>query len=129
MPQISRRAVMAAPVLLAVPAAIPEAQAHAILRRSEPAAGATVPPGPLRIRIFFNSRIDHERSQILVAPARRGGGGTADEVRVELEPGMPVTEMAGTTQPLTPGAWRFRWQVLALDGHITRGDVFFTVAG
>jgi methionine-rich copper-binding protein CopC len=126
MPQIARRAMMASPLLLVLPRA---AEAHAILRRSEPAAGATVPPGPLRIHILFNSRIDHERSQILIAPARRGGGGTADEVRVELEPNLPATEMAGTTQPLAPGNWRFRWQVLALDGHITRGDVLFTVAG
>jgi methionine-rich copper-binding protein CopC len=25
------------------------------------------------------------------------------------------------------GAWRVRWQVLAVDGHITRGDIPFTL--
>jgi hypothetical protein len=29
----------------------------------------------------------------------------------------------------TPGAYVVRWQVLAIDGHITRGDVPFTVTG
>jgi len=29
---------------------------------------------------------------------------------------------------LAPGAYRLRWQVLAIDGHITRGDIPFTVA-
>jgi len=29
--------------------------------------------------------------------------------------------------PWAPGAWRLRWQVLALDGHITRGDVPFAI--
>jgi hypothetical protein len=30
---------------------------------------------------------------------------------------------------LTPGAYRIRWQVLAPDGHITRGEISFTVTG
>jgi hypothetical protein len=30
---------------------------------------------------------------------------------------------------LKPGAYRIRWQVLAPDGHITRGEVPFTVTG
>jgi methionine-rich copper-binding protein CopC len=29
---------------------------------------------------------------------------------------------------IQPGSYRLRWQVLALDGHITRGDIPFTVA-
>ncbi|MFI4981818.1 MAG: copper resistance protein CopC, partial [Nevskiales bacterium] len=29
----------------------------------------------------------------------------------------------------TPGAYVVRWQVLSVDGHITRGDVPFTVTG
>jgi hypothetical protein len=32
-----------------------------------------------------------------------------------------------TTATLTPGPYVLRWQVLAIDGHITRGDVTFTV--
>ena len=30
---------------------------------------------------------------------------------------------------LKPGAYRIRWQVLAPDGHITRGEIPFTVTG
>jgi methionine-rich copper-binding protein CopC len=29
---------------------------------------------------------------------------------------------------LGSGAYRLRWQVLAVEGHITRGDIPFTVA-
>lgn len=122
---IPRRCLLAAPLLLLMS---PAAQAHAIIRRSEPAAGARVPAGPVRLRLLFNSRLDHERSALLIAPARLGGGGTADEIRVPLAPDSPPAELIGTTQPLTPGQWRIRWQVLALDGHITRGDIPFTVA-
>ncbi len=103
------------------------AGAHAIIRASEPAAGARVPPGPVRLRLVFNSRLDHDRSQLAIAPIRLGGGGSADEVRVGLAPDSPAAELIGTTQPLAPGNWRIRWQVLALDGHITRGDIPFTV--
>lgn len=114
----------ALPLLLLLSA---PAQAHALIRVSEPAAGARVAPGPVRLRLVFNSRLDHARSQLAIAPARLGGGGTADEVRVALDPEAPPAELIGTTRPLTPGAWRIRWQVLALDGHITRGDIPFTV--
>ena len=32
-----------------------------------------------------------------------------------------------TAAELQPGEYTVRWQVLAVDGHITRGDVPFTV--
>lgn len=118
-----RRALLAAPLLAKA------AQAHAIIRHSSPAAGGRVPAGQVRLHLVFNSRIDHDRSQLSVAPVRLGGGGTADEVTVAIAPTSPSAELLGVTQPLTPGAWRIRWQVLALDGHITRGDIAFTVTG
>jgi len=127
LPHISampRRCLLATPMFLLAPAA----HAHAIIRHAEPAAGALVSPGPVRLRLVFNSRLDHGRSALFVAPVRLGGGGTADEVRVDLAADCPAAELIGTTQPLAPGAWRIRWQVLALDGHITRGDIPFTVA-
>ena len=119
-----RRCLLAAPMSLLAPGA----QAHAIIRLSEPVAGARVSPGPVRLRLVFNSRLDHARSALFVAPVRLGGGGTADEVRVDLAADCPRAELIGTTQALAAGAWRIRWQVLALDGHITRGDIPFTVA-
>jgi methionine-rich copper-binding protein CopC len=36
-------------------------------------------------------------------------------------------DMLASRVDLTPGAYVLRWQVLAIDGHITRGDVPFTV--
>jgi methionine-rich copper-binding protein CopC len=39
-------------------------------------------------------------------------------------------DVIDTTAELnTSGAYVVRWQVLAVDGHITRGDVPFTVTG
>lgn len=95
------------------------AAAHAILLDSEPAARATVPPGPTGIRLRFNSRIDHVRSRL----ALRSGG--EDRV-LTLNPASPADVMAAISD-LPPGDCVLRWQVLAVDGHITRGEVPLTV--
>ncbi len=95
------------------------AAAHAILIESEPPARATVPPGPTGIRLRFNSRIDHARSRLALR------AGTAERV-LPLDPGSPADVLAASSD-LAPGAYVLRWQVLAVDGHITRGDVPLTV--
>ena len=95
------------------------AAAHAILLDSEPAARATVPPGPTEIRLRFNSRIDHVRSRLALR------NGQAERV-LTLDPASPADVMAATSD-LAPGNCVLRWQVLAVDGHITRGEVPLTV--
>ncbi len=111
-------------LLLAIPAAAGwmspgRAAAHAILLDSEPAARATVPPGPTGIRLRFNSRIDHARSRLAL---RRDG----EERVLALDPASPADVMAASSA-LSPGDCVLRWQVLAVDGHITRGEVPLTV--
>jgi len=39
----------------------------------------------------------------------------------------PPDELDAAAKLLSTGAWRLRWQVLSVDGHITRGDIPFTV--
>ena len=53
-------------------------------------------------------RTDHSRDTLAIVP-----DGPPDILAAHLD--------------LTPGAYVVRWQVLAVDGHITRGDVPFTV--
>ena len=100
-----------------------QAAAHAVVVASDPAAGASLAAAPQRVTVRFNSRIDHGRSRlVLVGP---------EAVQVPLDPapeGEPtVLEAPIGTATLAPGAWRLRWQVLAVDGHITRGDIPFTL--
>ena len=98
------------------------AQAHAVVVASEPAAGAVLAVPPARIAVRFNSRIDHARSRLTLV-----GPDSAARV-LEADPGTgPVAIEAAVPHPMAPGAWRLRWQVLALDGHITRGDIPFTL--
>jgi len=97
------------------------AWAHAIIVSSSPAAAATVAGDAVSIRLRFNSRIDHARSKLtLFAPdgAPRALTAASDS---------PADELNTDAKLLSTGAWRLRWQVLSVDGHITRGDIPFTV--
>ena len=119
MPLSSRRAILTCLTLAVLtPRA---ANAHAILEASEPKPGGSVPAGPLALKLRFNSRIDRARSRLsLTRPDR-----TKSTVPIDQDGAPDVLTAAVIVQP---GAHVLRWQVLAVDGHITRGDVAFTVA-
>jgi methionine-rich copper-binding protein CopC len=96
------------------------AQAHAILEESTPPAGASVKAGPVELRLRYNSRIDQARSRLtLIRPDR------SHDI-VPIAPGTPPNIISAHLA-LTQGDYIVRWQVLAVDGHITRGDVPITV--
>jgi methionine-rich copper-binding protein CopC len=107
-------------------------EAHAILEDSEPKAGATIPPGPVALKLRFNSRIDRARSGLTLIRSDKADNGdsAAKQTRTALtvNPDGPP-DILTATFTLTPGAYVVRWQVLAIDGHITRGDVPLTVLG
>ena len=96
--------------------------AHAILEESSPSAGATVKSGDLTLQFRYNSRIDRTRSRLtLIRPDHShdtlaiAPDGAPDIIRAHLV--------------LQPGSYVIRWQVLAIDGHVTRGDVPITAVG
>ena len=108
-------------VLLAV--AAEGAIAHALVTASRPAAGATVRAGTLAVELRFNSRIDAQRSRAtLVAP-------DGAETPLSLAPGDSGAVLSGHADVRRAGAWAIRWQVLSLDGHVTRGEIPFRVEG
>ena len=97
--------------------------AHAILVDSKPASGANVAAGTVDMTFRYNSRIDRERSRLtLIGPDH-------SEVILPLTPVGEPNVLEADPIVTTPGAYVVRWQVLAVDGHITRGDVPFTVKG
>jgi methionine-rich copper-binding protein CopC len=113
-------------ILLSVPAATVAltpgiARAHAIVVAAQPAMNSVVLPGELEIRLDFNSRIDQKRSRLSL---QRPDG---TEVAVALAAGGLPGVLAGRAQVVGEGRWKLRWQVLSLDGHITRGEVSFSV--
>jgi methionine-rich copper-binding protein CopC len=96
------------------------ASAHAVLMASEPAAGSRVAAGQVSVRLRYNSRIDSYRSRISVT--RPDGSASV----LPIAPTSAEGELE-TVIRLVPGDYVLHWQVLAVDGHITRGDVPFTV--
>jgi len=103
---------------LALPGALRSANAHAILLESAPASGQAVPAGHRVVILRFNSRIDAARSRITLQQ------GDALEV-LKIVPGETADKLV-VEVTLQPGAQVLRWQVLAVDGHITRGEIRFT---
>jgi hypothetical protein len=98
------------------------AMAHAILEQSQPANGATIPAGATSFTLTFNSRIDQGRSLLtLTAP---------DQSKQMLAIGdATAPNLLTTSATLVPGRYVLHWQVLSVDGHITRGQFSFSVSG
>jgi hypothetical protein len=96
-------------------------EGHAILKSSSPAANATVTGPDVPIILKFNVRIDAGRSKVqLLHP-------DSTQTEVVLEKQESPDTLKSKVKGLVPGAYTIRWQVLAPDGHITRGEVPFTV--
>ena len=121
LPWLSRRLIVTA--LLGGLLAPAGAMAHAILEQSQPAAGGSVPAGKVSLSFSYNSRIDRARSRLtLTRPDNT-------QTVLRINPSGPPNVINSGAELTTPGAYMVRWQVLAIDGHITRGDVPFNVTG
>jgi len=111
-------------LLLAVTASLlgpSSSLAHAVLLESTPALKGSVAGPDAQLKLRFNVRIDAARSRLtLVDP---DGSSQTLEISGQDPPNTISTQAKG----LHPGAYRLRWQVLASDGHITRGEIPFTV--
>ena len=72
------------------------------------------------VALHFNSRVDGKRSQLTLISAN----GTK---RIPLEEQSEPDRLQAKAGPLAKGSYRLIWQVLAADGHLTRGQIPFTV--
>jgi copper resistance protein C len=97
------------------------AWAHAVLVSSQPAVNSTVSGPEVAVLLKYNSRVDMEHSTLtLLDPDGKVQKVTIDSAAA---PGSLSAKLTG----LVKGAYVLRWQVLATDGHITRGKVPFRV--
>jgi len=97
------------------------ALAHAVLVSSTPQKNAAVSGPDITINLKYNSRVDGARSTLsLLKP-----DGTVERIGTPAQPAPDV--LSATGHGLAKGAYVLRWQVLATDGHITRGEVPFQV--
>ena len=98
-------------------------EGHAVLKETHPAANSKVAGPDVPIVLKYNVRVDGKLSKIqLLNPDNSTTG-------LKLEEQEAPDTLNAKATGLKPGAYKIRWQVLAPDGHITRGEVPFTVTG
>jgi len=113
---LRRRAVLLGPVLLGFTAR--PAGAHAVLVSSQPPANALIPAGPTKFLLRFNTRVDQARSRLILL------GTDGLQTTLSIYPAGEQDELS-STGIVAPGGQALRWQVLAADGHISRGEIPF----
>jgi methionine-rich copper-binding protein CopC len=100
----------------------PRAYAHAVLVHSTPADGAVLHTGNITFTLDYNSRIDERRSVLHLSGSGNQG------IALSTEPPVGPAQLKAAVHGLKNGVYHLAWQVLAEDGHITRGAITFTVA-
>ncbi len=99
-----------------------QVQAHAIIQSATPAAGSKVAGPDVDVALRFNSRLDLRRSRLsLTLP-----DGSRKPLSAANNPAEPA-QLGVRLQGLASGGYVLHWQVLAVDGHMTRGNIPFTV--
>ena len=98
--------------------------AHAHLKTSLPAAGATVATGASEARLQFNEAVEPALSKISVEV--KGGKPVAAQPPVS-DPADKATLIVKFSQPLPAGSYEVNWQVVSADTHKVKGSFSFQV--
>jgi methionine-rich copper-binding protein CopC len=111
-------------LLAILPAVMPRAAAaHAFPDHSEPRVGSTVEGSPVQVRIWFDGELESAFTTIVVQDESgrqvdKGNGGVDRSDPTLLEVELPQ---------LLSGTYHVFWDVLARDGHRTKGDFTFII--
>lgn len=112
---------IAASGLLLLVGAGGEALAHAKLVSSSPAANQTVTP-PTSLTLKFSESIEVRFAQVTLSDA----SGTAVKTgAVTQDPGDRAILIVPLAAPLAGGQYTVSWQIVAADGHKTKGTYHF----
>jgi methionine-rich copper-binding protein CopC len=95
--------------------------AHAILMDSTPKQNSTVKGPDVDITLRYNVRIDGGRSRVELDAA----DGTKSDLKLDKQAKPDILQCKASG--LKPGAYKLIWNVLASDGHMSKGTVPFTV--
>jgi methionine-rich copper-binding protein CopC len=97
--------------------------AHAVLVEATPASDSTIAGPDIDVKLRFNLRIDRARSRLTLM------GPNGQPIALKIADGDTPDRLAARATGLVSGSYRLHWQVLAVDGHITRGELPFRVSG
>jgi copper transport protein len=103
----------------------PAAGAHALLRDSDPASGASLDRAPRAVVITFSEPPDRRLSSVRVLDQ---SGRSVEAGPAEPVPGRPLQLRAPLRDRLPGGVYSVVWRVLSrTDGHVTTGSFSFGV--
>ncbi len=121
----SRLSLALSALLLVLAIFPPVASAHAQVKSSDPANGATVSPGITKLTIIFTEDVSPEQS---IARLSGPNGAMTSGVSSAVDRG-DRTKMTITTPALQPGKYTISWAAVTENdnGH-TNGKLTFTVA-
>ena len=108
-------------VAVVLSAQAPTVNAHAILVDSIPAQNSVIASLNPAIHLRFNVRVDGLRSRILLMCP------DASVRQLSIDKQTSPEILTSGASSLRPGDYRIHWQVLAVDGHISTGEILFTV--
>jgi len=94
---------------------------HAILLSAVPSAKELVNGPNVTVKLRFNSRIDAKRSRVTLVAS------DGQQTVLTIEEQASADSLSTVAKGLKRGSYIVLWQVLANDGHITRGEVPFQV--
>jgi methionine-rich copper-binding protein CopC len=115
--------IIAATAFAAAALTAPLAQAHAILKSSNPAAGVTVDAAPKEIALTFNEKVEQAFSNITLAD---GAGKEVVTGKAKVDEANPAI-LRLVVPSLPAGTYTVTWAVAGHDGHRRKGDFKFTV--
>ena len=110
-------------LLLFVAGSSPSLEAHAFLKRAEPAVGSTVQTLPGEVRIWFSEKIESAFSLIQIFDQ---SGKEVDKRDVHSGRSNQAL-LRVSVPPLSPGTYKVVWRVVSVDSHVTKGSFNFRV--
>ena len=118
----ARRLSIAASAFLLLLGAGGAALAHAKLVSSSPAANVTVSPPPISLTLKFSESIEIKFAQVKLSDASGAAVATGSPIQDPADQGVLIVRLAA---PLADGRYTVSWQVVAADGHKTKGTYHF----
>lgn len=116
------RYALVALALLVMPVALRgQVEAHSILLESVPAHGAKLSASPHTALLRFNARIEPALTRVSLVEGRQRRSA------LEISKESAVDRIIVPLPPLAPGVYTLAYKVLAIDGHVTKGLIQFTV--
>jgi hypothetical protein len=97
------------------------ADGHAIVLSATPGVNEIVNGPDVAVKLRFNARIDAQRSKLILV------GPNGEQSPLSVNQPASADTLVSEAKGLKGGPYVLRWQVLASDGHITRGEVLFRV--